>query len=162
MPNMNLNTKHTTRLSLSSIDEFKDFLLKKKKQLPQIAENIVRRVSEVGIENNYKSTEILPIKNDGNIVSGGIKTTDKIDTYKEFGTGILGSNSPHIAEVLAKVGWKYDVNEYGEKGWIYPKEDGTFGWTKGQGAQKKFYNAINRMENAFPEIAKTEFREFNK
>lgn len=161
MANMNLNTKHTMRLSLESIEEYQDYLKKYKKQLPQVAENIVRRVSEVGLEDNYKSTELLPVQNMENIVSGGIKTTDEKETYKEFGTGIVGSNSPHVAEYLAEIGWVYDVNEHGEKGWIYPKEGGGFGWTRGIPAQKKFYEAIKRMESKFQEIAIEEFRRLN-
>ncbi len=153
---MNLNTKHTMRLSISSINEYKQMLEQYKKKLPQVAENIVRRVSEVGLQDNHKSTELLPVKNEGSVVSGGIKTTDKIDTYREFGTGIVGSQNPHIEEYLKEVGWKYDVNEHGEKGWKYPKGDGTYGWTKGIPASKKFYNAIRKMEEELPNIAKEE------
>ena len=153
---MNLNTKHTMRLSLSSINEYKQMLEQYKKKLPQIAENIVRRVSEAGLQDNHKSTELLPVKNEGNVVSGGIKTTDEIDTYREFGTGIIGSQNPNVEEYLKEVGWVYDVNEHGEKGWKYPKGDGTYGWTKGIPASKKFYNAIRRMEEDLPNIAKDE------
>ena len=153
---MNLNTKHTMRLSLSSINEYKQMLEDYKKKLPQVAENIVRRVSEVGLQDNHKSTELLPVKNEGNVVSGGIKTTDEIDTYREFGTGIVGSQNPHVEEYLKEVGWVYDVNEHGEAGWKYPKGDGTYGWTKGIPASKKFYNAMKRMEEELPNIAKEE------
>ena len=153
---INLNTKHTMRLSLSDLEEYKKMLEEYKKKLPQVAENIVRRVSETGLQNNHKSTELLPVKNEGSGVSGGIKTTDEIDTYREFGTGIVGSQNPHIAEYLAEVGWIYDVNEHGEAGWKYPKGDGTYGWTKGIPASKKFYNAIIRMEEELPNIAKEE------
>ena len=156
MSKINLNTRHTMRLSLNSIEEYEEFLKKCKQQLPTIVENIVKRVSEVGLENNYKSTELLPIQNNGEVISGGIHTTEEKDTYREFGTGIVGSNNPHVAEYLAEVGWKYDVNEHGEKGWIYPKKDGTFAWTKGIPASKKFYEAMRRMEEQFPEIAKEE------
>ena len=161
MANIKLNTKHTTRLSLKSIEEYQEFLKKYRKQLLEVAENIVKRVSEVGLEGNYNSTELLPIKTHINSVSGGIKTTDEKDTYREFGTGIVGSNNPHVAEYLAKVGWKYDVNEHGEKGWIYPKPDGTFGWTKGIPAEKKFYEAVKNMEDRFQEIATEEFKRIN-
>lgn len=153
MADIKLNTKYTMRLSLSSINEYKQMLEQYKKQLPQVAENIVRRVSEVGLEDNYKSTEMLPIKNEGSVVSGGIRTTDEIDTYREFGTGIVGSQNPH-PDIMS--GWIYDVNEHGEKGWKYPKEDGTYGWTKGIPAGMKFYKATKRMEEALPEIAKEE------
>lgn len=154
---MDLNTKHTMRLSLDDIEEYKTFLATKKKRLPQIAKNIVKRVSKVGLEDNYKSTELIPVKNENGIISGGIRTTDKKDAYREFGTGIVGSNNPHIAEYLAEVGWEYDVNKHGEKGWIYLKGDGTYGWTKGLPAGKKFYKAMLRMEESFLGIAKDEF-----
>ena len=156
MANMNLNTKFTMQMSLSSIEEFEDFLKTKKEQLPEVAENIVIQVSEEGLKDNHSSTELLPVVNTGDVVSGGIVTTDEVDTYKEFGTGIVGSENPHVAEFLAKVGWRYDVNEHGEKGWIYPKKDGTFGWTKGIPADPKFYEAIKRMEELLPEIAQYE------
>ena len=154
---MELNTKKTMRLSLNDIEEYKNMLMEKKKQLPQIAENIVRKISEIGLEDNYNSAEIIPIENTGGIVSGGIRTTEEKDTYKEFGTGIVGSNNPHVIEYLAEVGWKYDVNEHGEKGWVYPKEDGSFAWTKGMPAQQKFYGATIRMEENLLQIAKEEF-----
>ena len=153
---INLNTKHTIRLSLSSINEYEKMLEQYKKRLPQVAENIVRRVSEVGLKDNHKSAELLPVKNEGSVVSGGIRTTDEIDTYREFGTGIVGSQNPHVEEYLKEVGWIYDVNEHGEKGWRYPKGDGTYGWTKGIPASKKFYNAMIRMEEELPNIAKEE------
>lgn len=154
--NIELNTKHTMRLSLSDISEFEDFLKNKKALLPQVAEDIVLQVSEEGLKDNHKSTELLPIVNNGSVISGGIQTTDEIDTYREFGTGIVGSENPHVADFLAKVGWRYDVNEHGEKGWIYPKDDGTFGWTKGIPSEQKFYEAMKRMEEILPEIARNE------
>lgn len=157
MSQMNLNTTFSMNLSLKSIDEYKNFLEKKKNSLSEKAESIVKQVSEIGLENNYKSAEMLPIENDGSVISGGIRITDEIDTYREFGTGIVGSNNPHVAEFLAKVGWKYDVNEHGENGWIYPKENGGYGWTKGLPAEKKFYEAMINMEELLPIIAKEEF-----
>lgn len=66
---------------------------------------------------------------------------------------------PHVPDFLNQAGWKYDVNEHGEKGWIYPKGDGTFGWTKGVLPQKKFYRACSRVEERFEEVAKQEFKE---
>lgn len=159
---MNINAKFKTNLSLASIEEYQSFLKQYQKQLPNVTEDIVKRVSEVGLEDNYKSTEILPVKNNGNTITGGIKTTDEKDTYKEFGTGIIGSQNPHITEVLVQIGWKYDVNEHREKGWIYPKGDGTFGWTKGIPAEKKFYNAMKNMEESFKEIAIEEFKKISR
>ncbi len=162
MADMNINAKFTTKLSLKDIEEYQKFLKKYASQLPKVAENIVTRVSKVGLEDNYKSVEVIPIKNNGNKVIGGIRTTDIKDTYKEFGTGIVGSRNPHVSELLAQLGWKYDINEHGEKGWVYPKGDGTYGWTKGISAQKKFYNAMKNMEDSFNAIAIDELRKISR
>ena len=141
-------------LSLDSIENYQKMLKEYAKELPKIAENIVNRVSEEGLNDNYKSTIKKEIENTESKVTGGIKTTEEKDTYREFGTGVVGSESPH-PDIMS--GWIYDVNEHGEKGWFYPKGDGTYGWTKGQIAHRKFYNAMQRMEEKFPEIAKEEF-----
>ena len=42
------------------------------------------------------------------------------------------------------------------------KEDGTYGWTKGISAQKKFYNAMKNMEDNFKTIAIEEFRKISR
>ena len=54
------------------------------------------------------------------------------------------------------MGCIYDVNQHGEKGWYYPKGDGTYGWTKGLPASKKFWQALQKVEEAFPKIAREE------
>ena len=158
---MNINAKFRMNLSLDSIEGYKEFLEKYSSKLPQIATNIVKRVSEVGLEDNHKSTTTLSVTNDGNKITGGIKTNEVGETYAEFGTGIVGQQSPHIAEYLEKSGWKYDVNEHGEKGWVYFK-DGQYYWTKGIPANRKFANASKRMEDKFGEIAREEFKNASK
>jgi len=147
MADINLNTTYKMNLSIESIDEFKDILEKNKKRFPSLAGKIVKMVSQIGLEDNYDSTKMLPIVYENGKVSGGIHTTDPIDTYREFGTGVVGSQNPH-PDIMS--GWVYDVNKHGEKGWIYPKGDGTFGWTKGLPAEKKFYNAVKKMEESLP------------
>lgn len=111
----------------------------------------------------YPDTEKISAKLEGNIAVAGIRNKEQKWTYKEYGTGIVGSQNPHVAEALASIGWKYDVNEHGEKGWVYPKGDGTFGWTKGQPASKKFWQALQKAEEIFPEIGREELlREVGK
>lgn len=161
MDNMNINANFKMNLSLESIEEYKEFLANYASRLPQVATNIVKRVSAEGLKDNYKSTTILPISNDGNKISGGIKTNNEGETYAEFGTGVIGQGNPHIADYLEKAGWKYDVNEHGEKGWVYFK-DGRYYWTKGIKASKKFYNASVRMQEKFEEIAIEEFKKASK
>ena len=158
MSQIDLNTKFKMTLSLESIQEYQNYLMEfGKKEVPKKVRKIVNRVTSEGLKNNYKSTKKIATKTVGGKVVGGIKTTDEKDTYKEFGTGIIGSQNPHVSDFLAEVGWVYDVNEHGEKGWKYPKGDGTYGWTKGIPAQKKFYNSIKDMEESFARIAREEF-----
>lgn len=39
-------------------------------------------------------------------------------SFVEYGTGIVGQNSPHPKAL--KIGWIYDVNGHGYSGWWYP------------------------------------------
>lgn len=121
--------------------------------------NVMDKLSEEGLKENYKSTVKKEITVEGSKITGGFETTDPIDTFKEFGTGLIGSQSPHTSDALAKAGWKYDINQHGEKGWKYPKKDGSFGWTKGQRAKKKFSDAVYRVEEKAEEIIETELNE---
>ena len=155
---MNINAKIETRLSVSSLEEYIKALELKKKQILEALPNIATRIAEEAGKDTYKNVEIVPAQMQGETAIAYARSTDEIDTYREFGTGIVGSQSPHVDDALKKSGWIYDVNEHGEKGWVYPKKDGTFGWTKGQPAQRKFYIAAKRAEEKAPEIAKEEFQ----
>lgn len=150
-------------MSLASLEEWTKDLEKRKKQYSKIALRIADRLADEMMKDVYPDTEKISAKLEGNIAVAGIRNKEQKWTYKEYGTGIVGSQNPHVAEALASIGWKYDVNEHGEKGWVYPKGDGTFGWTKGQPASKKFWQALQKAEEMFPEIAREELlREVGK
>ncbi|MGN1301591.1 MAG: hypothetical protein ACI4U9_03605 [Clostridia bacterium] len=155
---MNINAKDEIRLSLSSLDDYIKTLELKQEQIIKAIQNIATRLAEEAGKDTYKSVVIIPAEVQDNTAIAYAKSTNEVDTYKEFGTGIVGSQNPHIDEALTKSGWKYDVNKHGEKGWVYPKEDGTFGWTKGQPAQKKFYIASKKAKEQMASIAKEEFQ----
>lgn len=157
---MSINAKTDIRLSVSSLNDYVKVLELKKQQILNVLPNIATRVAEEAGKDTYKSVKIISAEMQGETAIAYARSTDEIDTYKEFGTGIVGIQNPHVDDALAKSGWKYDVNEHGEKGWVYPKKDGTFGWTKGQPAQKKFYIASQRAKEKAPEIAKDEFRKY--
>lgn len=157
---MNINAKSEIRLSSSSLDDYIKALELKKEQILKALPNIATRLAEEAGRDTYKSVETVPAEMQGETAIAYARSTNEIDTYKEFGTGIVGSQNPHVDDALAKSGWRYDVNGHGEKGWIYPKEDGSFGWTRGQPAQKKFYQASQRAKEKAPEIAKEEFQKY--
>ena len=150
-------------MSLASLDEWTKDLERRKKQYSKIALRIADRLADEMMKDIYPNTEKISVKLEGNTAVAGIRNKEEKWTYKEYGTGIVGSQNPHVAEALASIGWKYDVNEHGEKGWFYPKGDGTFGWTKGQPASKKFWKALQRAQEMFPEIGREELlREVGK
>lgn len=159
---MNINAKDIIRISTSSLDDYIKQLELKKEQILKATEDIANRLAEEAGRDTYKSVSIIPAEMQGTTAIAYTRSTDEIDTYREFGTGIVGSQNPHVDEALVKSGWQYDINEHGEKGWIYPKKDGTFGWTKGQPAQKKFYYASKRAKEKAVEIAKQEFKKYKK
>ena len=88
--------------------------------------------------------EFDPINNIGKVWSG-----DAVIIFNEMGTGIVGSNDPHPNPLVE---WTYDVNQHGEKGWKYPKEDGTFGWTKGLPSRHMFYSAFEDIKDKIGDI----------
>ena len=144
-------------LSLESMNGWlKELENLKTKQIPKVALRTVNRLTDEMIKNAYPDTEKIPAKMEGNKAIGGIQNKKSKWEYKEYGTGIVGSQNPHVAEALQQAGWKYDVNNHGEKGWIYPTENG-YKWTKGQPASKEFWNALMKAEEMFPEIVREEF-----
>lgn len=153
--------KFERRLSLASLDKWIKELEIKEKNYPKVALRIADRMAdemlkEVSDKKAYKETYKMPSKLEKNTAIAGIKNDELKAYFNEFGTGIVGSQNQHISEELGKIGYKYDVNEHGEKGWVYPKEDGTFGWTKGLPARKEFWNVLQKIADRFPEIGKEE------
>ncbi|MEG1804729.1 MAG: hypothetical protein RR248_06025 [Clostridia bacterium] len=73
-------------------------------------------------------------------------------TYVEYGTGIVGENKPHPNASEKNV--TYDRNGHGEKGWVYPKGENEFGWTKGQPSRPFMYNTANQLQEEIPQIMK--------
>lgn len=171
--------KFETHLSISSLNEMVKRLENREKNYPKIAKNIANRLSSEMLDEvkqvtsphggkPYKDTELIPATLEGNTATAGIKNTTDKAYFNEFGTGIVGSQHPHIAEELTKEGYKYDVNNHGEAGWWYPTteddpnptkkevDNGWIAWTKGLPAQKAFYEALKIAEERFIEVGREE------
>lgn len=95
---------------------------------------------------------------DSKAKSGRVWTNDMVIIFNEMGTGIIGANNPHPNPDGPFKSWKYDINEHGEKGWKYPKEDGTFGWTRGLPSRHMFYDAFNDIKGEIGDIVDIEIR----
>ena len=85
---------------------------------------------------------------------GIIKAVAYYAAYVEFGTGVVGSQSPHPNPN----GWQYDVNAHGDEGWVYyDDESGKFRWTKGFKSRPFMYNTARQLEKECKRISQEVF-----
>ena len=90
-----------------------------------------------------------PTHNVGIIKAGSLHAV-----FVEFGTGIVGKGSPHPDPQ----GWQYDVNNHGDKGWVYFDDvRGKFRWTKGFRSRPFMYNTARELERECGRIAREVF-----
>lgn len=154
-------------LSKKSLEEAKKFLSKYQEAYSKGIDNAVKYATEMmynkvleycyanGISNH---TSQIQWQYDDNTKTGRVWTNDMVIIFNEMGTGIVGSNNPHTNPDGPFKSWKYDVNEHGEKGWKYPKEDGTYGWTKGLPSRHMFYSAFQDIKSEIGNIVDIEIR----
>lgn len=154
-------------LSKKSLEEAKRFLNKYQEAYSKGIDNAVKYATEMmynkvlehcyanGISNH---TSQIQWQYDDNTKTGRVWTNDMVIIFNEMGTGIVGSNNPHPNPDGPFKSWKYDVNEHGEKGWLYPKEDGTYGWTRGLPSRHMFYSAFQDIKNEIGNIVDIEIR----
>ena len=90
--------------------------------------------------------------------TGRVWTNDAVIIFNEMGTGIVGAGNSHPSPSPAFQDWKYDVNNHGEKGWKYPKKDGTFGWTRGLPSRHMFYDAFQDIQKEIGDIVQVEIQ----
>lgn len=94
----------------------------------------------------------------GMVITNGaiwyIYTDCEYAKYVEFGFGAIGSANPHPIPGLGS--WKYDVNEHGEKGWWYFKNE-EWHWSGGQPAKPFMYETGKDLRLIVPKIAKEVF-----
>lgn len=136
----------------SNIDEVINYVEQYRKALNQGIDNGIKKLTEIAFEivkqycnNENLTNHIGNISMDYDPINkiGTVSTSDEVIIFKEMGTGIVGSNNPHPNPTSEFASWSYDINKHGEEGWIYPKEDGTYGWTKGLPSGSMFYNTFN-------------------
>lgn len=78
-------------------------------------------------------------------------TDNEHSEFAEFGTGIVGSNNPHPE--ASSQGWTYDVNNHGEKGWVYKGKNGITYRTKGYTGRKYMYKSYIEIQKELIPIA---------
>lgn len=159
----------TADLSISSIRQLQKDLEKYKSDITYKARLLAEKLSERGVEiarvkvaeyDAIYTGELLASINYeyGGVIQDGAKWIVYTDCpwapFVEFGTGIVGASSPHPNTSI--VGWKYDVNEHGEKGWFYFK-DGEWHWTKGMPSRPFMYETSMELMKEITKVAKEVF-----
>lgn len=96
--------------------------------------------------------------------AGFVRVTSDHVAFVEFGTGVVGRNSPHRnGEYLARAAWQYATGSKifttkdGKVGWIYPTKDGGYRFTEGMRSRPFMYETALELERKFPAIAKAVF-----
>jgi hypothetical protein len=96
--------------------------------------------------------------------AGFVKVASDHVAFVEFGTGVVGQNSPHKnGEYLSKAAWNYAsgikifTTKDGKVGWIYPTDDGGFRFTEGMKSRPFMYETALELQRKFPQIAKEVF-----
>lgn len=170
-----MGVKRETRLTPSNIDKLLKEYQMKAEIYPKVFKEIMEILTEEMLHDVYPDTEIIPITQIGTKTISGIINNQVKWTYHEFGTGVIGTQFPHVSEVLQRAGWKYDVNQHGERGWWYPTNESDsnpykwtspegqlYGWTKGLVAERCFYEALERAKERLPEVAEEVFKKHRK
>lgn len=95
---------------------------------------------------------------------GFVRVTSDHVAFVEFGTGVVGQNSPHKnGEYLSKAAWQYAsgtkifTTKNGKVGWIYPTDDGGFRFTEGMPSRPFMYETALELQSKFKQIAKEVF-----
>lgn len=85
---------------------------------------------------------------------GIIRADTPYAIYVEFGTGVVGSHSPHPDPQ----GYQYDKNNHGDKGWVYYDDKAQkWRWTKGFKSRPFMYNTARELEKECVRIAEEVF-----
>lgn len=162
-----MKTTLTATLSKNSFKNLIDELNTYKSQLQKGIDNGVKKITLQVYELVLNKCNDVNIKNHiGNIKwtydeeknIGKVYTNELVIIVNEMGTGIKGKNNSHPNPSEDFASWTYDVNEHGELGWRYPKEDGTFGWTRGLPSKHMFYDAFLEMKDLIPSTIEIEIR----
>lgn len=170
-----MGIKREIRLTPSNIDKLLKEYQIKAEIYPKVFKEIMEILTEEMLQDVYPDTEIIPISQTGTKVISGIRNSEPKWTCHEYGTGVIGAQFPHVSEVLESAGWKYDINQHGEKGWWYPTNENDpnpykwtspegqiYGWTKGLVAERCFYEALERAKERLPEIAEETLKKHRK
>lgn len=151
--------RYSTGLSVSGFKKLRADIRKYRNSLQEKCEEFAYKLAEEGVavaqmkivtKDAIYTGELLESLNimPGDIIYDGasfsVYTNCPYAAYVEFGTGVVGEDSPHPNTSIA--GWKYDINDHGEAGWVYFK-DGRRYWTKGMPSRPFMYETAQYLRD---------------
>ena len=166
---INLNEKGSLGKGIRKLRAYQKRVQKKTSLLVQRLTDYGAEVVRIKIVNMgaYYSGELLsgvsgyysPTLN-----AGFVKVTSDHVAFVEFGTGVVGQNSPHKnGEYLSKAAWSYAsgakifTTQNGRVGWIYPTDDGGFRFTEGMPSRPFMYETALELQRNLNRITREVF-----
>ena len=166
---INLNEKGSLGKGIRKLRAYQKRVQKKTSLLVQRLTDYGAEVARIKIVNMgaYYSGELLsgvsgyysPTLN-----AGFVKVTSDHVAFVEFGTGVVGQNSPHKnGEYLSKAAWSYAsgakifTTQNGRVGWIYPTDDGGFRFTEGMPSRPFMYETALELQRNLNRITREVF-----
>ncbi len=164
------------RLDPKSIENAIKELQAYKKEVEQKARLLVQRLTDYGADIARIKIVDMGAVYSGELLSGVdgyfspllnagyVKVTSDHVAFVEFGTGVVGQQSPHTnGEYLSKASWGYATGQKifttkdGKVGWVYPTDDGGFRFTEGMKSRPFMYQTALELQREFPRMAKAVF-----
>lgn len=155
---MGLNTRDINR-AIKEVRQYKQEVIAKTKALVEALTNRGVDVARIQLKQmGAEYTGLLSSSMSGYFSTasgiGIIRAGTSYAVFVEFGTGVVGANSPHPEPT----GWQYDANGHGDNGWFYYNEnDLRWHWTKGMESRPFMYNTARTLEKECLKIAKEVF-----
>lgn len=154
------------RLNDESISQAISSLKEYKKTLKYKQAALMKELGEHGFEVMVREIDSypMPYSKDDLINSVSYECTGRTVTiynasdhalFVEFGTGIVGSRSPHPHDTI---GYHYDVNNHGDDGWYY-RDEGEWQWTKGMPSRPFAHGTYETLRAELIDIVKKVFQQ---
>lgn len=169
-------TEESINNAIREIDEYRNSLPKRIEMFVKLLAEEGRDLAVIEVESTAKYSFIGITQGIQAVTLGNGKalvvSTAPHSMFYEFGTGVVGKGNPHPNdELLATLGWNYDINEHGDLGWWYPTDE-TDGnpfkwiddkgqlraWTKGMESRPFMFNTARLLKIEAKEIAREVFK----
>jgi hypothetical protein len=166
---VDLNKENSIKNAIKELKQYKQDIENKTRLLVQHLTDEGASIARVKIVNMgaYYSGELFSGVSgyySPSLNAGFVKVASDHVAFVEFGTGIVGQNSPHKnGGYLSKAAWNYAsgakifTTKDGRVGWIYPTDDGGFRFTEGMESRPFMYETALELQREFPRIAKEVF-----